>query len=236
MATKDSGDNSNYALKRIRSLMDVSTLGPDRRLPTERALCEMLDVSRRSVRRALDVLEAEGHIWRRQGSGTFAGPAPVPILSSLDAVAKQSSYLEVMALRLQLEPEFAGVAALHATPDDVARLRTLIQHISDSQDADERELWDSSLHRTVAEISGNRLYLAIFDLIDRVRQDASWVEIRERARSARINKLYRSQHDALVDAIAAGDAAATTAAMRNHLLALQSNLERITKKEPASVP
>lgn len=236
MAASDNSDNSNYALKRIRSLLDPATLGPDRKLPTERALCDMLAVSRRSVRRALAVLEAEGHIWRRQGSGTFAGPAPVQILSSLEAVAKQSSYMEVMELRLRLEPEFAGLAATRATPADVERLRTLIRHISESHDADERELWDSSLHRTVAEIAGNHLYLAIFDLIDRVRQEAAWVAIRERARNTRINSLYRAQHDAVVDAIAAGDAVAAAAAMRTHLHALQKNLERMTLKETADVP
>jgi len=235
MDGNETNDNSNYALKRIRSLLDPATLGPDRRLPTERALCEMLEVSRRSVRRALAVLEAEGHIWRRQGSGTFAGPAPVPILASLEDVAKQSSYMEVMAIRLRLEPEFAGLAATLATPADVERLRTLINHISTSHDADERELWDSSLHRTVAEISGNRLYLAIFDLVDRVRQEAAWVELRERARSTNINKLYRNQHDAVVDAIAAGDASAAAVAMRAHLLALQENLRRLAVPETADV-
>ena len=236
MAVEDTNDNSNYALKRIRSLLDPATLGPDRKLPTERALCDMLDVSRRSVRRALAVLEAEGHIWRRQGSGTFAGPAPVQILSSLETVAKQSSYMEVMEIRLRLEPEFAGLAATRATAADVARLRTLIDHISTSHDADERELWDSSLHRTVAEIAGNRLYLAIFDLVDRVRQEAAWVEIRERARSTDINKLYRAQHDAVVDAIAAGDAAAAADAMRTHLLSLQKKLGRLTLPELIDVP
>jgi DNA-binding FadR family transcriptional regulator len=195
----------------------------------------MLEVSRRSVRRALAVLEAEGHIWRRQGSGTFAGPAPVPILSSLKAVSEQSSYMEVMELRLRLEPEFAGLAATRATAEDVARLRDLIKRISDSHDADERELWDSSLHRTVAEIAGNRLYLAIFDLIDRVRQEAAWVELRERARNTRTNKLYRAQHDAVVDAIAAGDAAGAAAAMRAHLMALQQSLGRMAQKEAANV-
>ncbi len=235
MAVNDTNDNSNYALKRIRALLDPATLGPDRKLPTERALCEMLEVSRRSVRRALDVLEAEGHIWRRQGSGTFAGPAPVQILSSLEAVAKQSSYMEVMELRLRLEPEFAALAATRATTEDVQRLRTFVRHITESKDADERELWDSSLHRTVAEIAGNRLYLAIFDLVDRVRQEAAWVELRERARSTAINKLYSKQHDAVVDAIAAGDGAAAALAMRAHLLSLQKNLSRLTVAEAANV-
>lgn len=235
MAVDDSNDNSNYALKRIRSLLDPATLGPDRKLPTERALCEMLEVSRRSVRRALAVLEAEGHIWRRQGSGTFAGPAPVQILASLEVIAKQSSYMEVMEIRLRLEPEFAGQAAARATPADVERLRILLGHSDASADADERELWDSSLHRTLAEIAGNRLYLAIFDLVDRVRQEAAWVEMRERARSDDINELYRNQHHAVVDAIADADADAAATAMREHLLALQENLGRLTAQETAHV-
>lgn len=236
MASANANDNSNYALKRIRALLDASTLGADRKLPTERALCEMLEVSRRSVRRALEVLEAEGRIWRRQGSGTFAGPAPIPILTSLEEVAKRSNYVEVMEVRLKLEPEFAAVAAKRAKPADVERLRMFVGHVSASHDADERELWDSSLHRAVAEIAGNQLYLAIFDLIDRVRQEAAWVDLRERARSASVNKLTTAQHDAIVDAIAAGDGRGAADAMRAHLLVLQQNLERLTLTESADAP
>jgi DNA-binding FadR family transcriptional regulator len=230
MAGSTAKDSSNYALKCIRELLEPAALGPDRKLPTERALCEMLEISRRSVRRALEVLEAEGRIWRRQGSGTFVGPAPLPILSSIEEVAKKSNYVEVMQVRLQLEPSFAALAALRAAPADVEKLRNLVEHIDHSRDADERELWDSSLHRTVAEIAGNHLYLAIFDLVDRVRQEAAWVELRERARSS-TQRLYHAQHNAIVEAIATGDAAAANAAMRAHLLVLQENLERLTLPE-----
>lgn len=233
MDASDTNENSNYALKRIRSLLNPATLGPDRKLPTERALCEMLQVGRRSVRRALDVLEAEGRIWRRQGSGTFVGPARVEIILSLDAVAKQSSYMELMELRLRVEPEFAALAATRASTEDVARLRMLVIHITTSTDADERELWDSALHRAVAQIAGNRLYLAVFDLVDQVRQEAAWVALRERARSTSINMLYAKHHDAVVDAIAAGDGAAAATAMRAHLLLLQTNLGRVSVAEVA---
>lgn len=40
-------------------------------LPPERALAEALGASRDSVRKALDLLEEEGLVVRRQGSGTF---------------------------------------------------------------------------------------------------------------------------------------------------------------------
>ncbi len=46
-------------------------LGPGSRLPTERQLAADLGATRTTVRRALAVLEAEGHISREVGRGTF---------------------------------------------------------------------------------------------------------------------------------------------------------------------
>ena len=71
------------------------------------------------------------------------------------------------------------------------------------------------------------------DLVDQVRQEAAWVALRERARSTSINMLYAKHHDAVVDAIAAGDGAAAATAMRAHLLLLQTNLGRVSVAEVA---
>src|SRR6516162_9871914 len=46
-------------------------LGPGSRLPTERQLAADLGATRTTIRRALAVLEAEGHISREVGRGTF---------------------------------------------------------------------------------------------------------------------------------------------------------------------
>ena len=43
----------------------------DTRLPSERTLAVELGVARNTVREALDILEAEAMIRRRQGSGSF---------------------------------------------------------------------------------------------------------------------------------------------------------------------
>lgn len=46
-------------------------LEPHSKLPTERELATEFDVSRLTVRRALDKLESDGRVYRVQGSGTF---------------------------------------------------------------------------------------------------------------------------------------------------------------------
>ena len=47
---------------------------PDKRLPDERSLSESYEVSRSSVKRALNVLAQQGIIFKKRGSGTFVNP------------------------------------------------------------------------------------------------------------------------------------------------------------------
>lgn len=106
--------NSSTALEQLRGLINQHESTPGIPLPTERELSDTLGVGRREVRRALDVLEEEGRIWRKQGKGTFIGPsAPVEPLA-LQGLVQQTNLLEVMEARLQLEP---GLARLrHCVP------------------------------------------------------------------------------------------------------------------------
>ena len=54
-------------------------LGPGSRLPTERKLAADMGATRTSIRQALTVLEAEGHISREVGRGTFLRRTPGPV-------------------------------------------------------------------------------------------------------------------------------------------------------------
>lgn len=106
--------NSSTALEQLRGLIHQHESTPGIPLPTERELAETLSVGRREIRRALDVLEEEGRIWRKQGKGTFIGPAaPVEPLA-LQGLVQQTNLLEVMEARLQLEPGLAGLR--HCVP------------------------------------------------------------------------------------------------------------------------
>ncbi|KRK46938.1 GntR family transcriptional regulator [Secundilactobacillus kimchicus JCM 15530] len=47
---------------------------PNKRLPDERSLSEAYNVSRSSIKRALEVLANQGIIFKKRGSGTFINP------------------------------------------------------------------------------------------------------------------------------------------------------------------
>jgi len=229
--------NSSSALDKLRQLIQQQESRPDQPLPTERELCEQYGVGRREIRRALDVLEEEGRIWRKQGKGTFVGPAaPVQPLVLQD-LPLQSNLLEVMEARIQLEPGLARLAALRASNEQIALIKRLLERMQSitSGDDDQHELWDSAFHRAIAEAAGNRLMLGLFDAIDAIRREPTWQHLRVLARTpARLDN-YDHHHQRLVRHISARQPLEAAAAMREHLLTLQQALiEAISYGEEAS--
>lgn len=89
---------------------------PGNAMPSEHKLEELFNVSRITVRRALDRLASEGLIVRRHGKGTFAQPVitPPPIRTNMRGMLEN---LLAMGLRTKVDLiEFDYVAA----PVDVA--------------------------------------------------------------------------------------------------------------------
>lgn len=220
-------DNASVARTRIRQMIRKGEVAPDGKLPTERELCAQFGISRRSVRRALDALEAEGLVWRKQGRGTFAGLAPDPNGPLAAKVAADADPLSVMEARLALEPELAALAARRATAEDVARMRALAERANHARDADAAELWDGSLHRMIARVAGNPILVTAFTIVNEVRQQLRWQQERQQARSPELVAEYDLQHIRIIEAIDARDEAGARSAMRAHLSALRRNLERM---------
>ncbi|CAM3190938.1 FadR/GntR family transcriptional regulator [Paracoccus nototheniae] len=220
---------STFALDRLRGYIQAQGEQSGARLPTERQLSDRMGVGRRAIRRALEVLEAEGRITRRQGAGTFIGPA-TPVDD--DPLAGSTDFLEIMEVRLRLEPQLAALAALRAKPAQIARMYELSDRIAQSLDADEGELWDGALHRQIAQAGGNTLFLSLFDIVNRVRRDEAWQAVRERARGGLPgHALPVAQHRAIIDAIAARDPTGAADQMRTHLFMLQEKLIRLGSAE-----
>ena len=219
-------DNATAVRARLLALIMNGGVTGTGQLPTEREICDTMSVSRRAVRRALDALEAEGLIWRKQGKGTFAGQPPDPTQVLAAGIVGETSFIEVMQARLCIEPGLAGMAALHATPADIDRMRNLARRTVESTDADSTELWDGALHRLIARTAGNAPLLAAFAMLDEIRGNVGWRSQRSRARSVETLKISDHEHHTLIDAIESGDRPQAEAAMRAHLTTLSDNLNR----------
>ncbi|HSP26600.1 MAG TPA: FCD domain-containing protein [Saliniramus sp.] len=212
-------ENSSRALASLRSMLDALEASGGR-LPSERELVVSLGVGRRTVRRALEVLETEGLIWRQQGSGTFTGPRPSVDAKVVTSLIKETNLAEVFEARAHLEPSLAGLAALRAQPDDLIRMRDLCDRIAAARDFDARELWDEALHRLIGQVAGNTLLFGVYRILEDVRRDEAWRAMRERARSDAMVAIYSQQHLAIVDAIGRRDPGASEQAMRDHIATL----------------
>jgi len=228
--------SSKMALDVLRQMVAQHASTPQRALPTERELAAEFGASRRAIRHALAVLEAEGRIWRRQGKGTYVGPTPPSASMTFAKVASRTNFSEVMEARLYLEPALASLAAIRASGEQMAILRRLVERTSFQQGADETdaesiELWDSALHRAIAEASGNRLMLDLFEMLDAIRLDPVWRDLRHRARSNERLEMYSHDHDDIVSAIESRDPVKAATAMRGHLRALQQALEAVIQQD-----
>lgn len=227
-------DSSAVALERMRAILVSSGAAPGQKLPTERELAAQLSLGRREIRRALEVLETEGLIWRRQGAGTFTGPPQDAPLRQNDTIsASPAGLLSLIEARLALEPSLARLAALRASPDTLRRIATCIDRIATAEDVDSADLWDSTLHREIALAAGNPLLLSLFDRINAWRHDKGLLRLRTSLNNRhRLSAGYaQTEHRRILAALEMGDGAAAAQAMRDHLTDLHAVLLQYNQEE-----
>jgi len=106
----------------LRRTIDGGVLGPEDALPPERQLARALGISRITVRKAIDVLVAEGRLVSRRGAGNFVTPAP-PVARIAKNFAKLSSFSEDMRSRGH-EPSTQWLKRARgvANPDETLKL------------------------------------------------------------------------------------------------------------------
>ena len=217
----DLSQNSDFALEQLRALLADQTSDQEHRLPSERELAARFNVSRRALRAALDILEDEGQIWRRQGQGTFSGERRPTGNMPVNQIATFTNPIEVMDVRIEIEPALARMAAARATPALIEQLEKLAQKAEQADDVASWEKWDSAFHSKIADASGNQLFIAIMSIIDEIRRNNAWQQFRTRVRSTGRNSLSVTQHNAILDAIRRFHPLDAEEAMRTHLISLR---------------
>lgn len=202
----------------VRNFVLSSGTAAGARLPTERDLVTTLRMPRNAIRDALVVLEAEGLVRRKVGSGTFftgqSGPAASKKEngSLLDVNPRQ-----ILEARLALEPQIAALAAVNATRRDLEQLMSCAEEYHRADDFESYEAADDKFHDAIAEATHNPLVVAAYQAFSQAHAAAEWGGLRQRFLTAERRKESRQEHDKILDAIRKRDASAASNAVRDHL-------------------
>ncbi len=129
---------SDVIEQQLEFLILEGTLRPGEKLPPERELAKQFDVSRPSLREAIQRLEAKGLLLRRQGGGTFVQSSlwqsfSDPLVELLSD--HPESQFDLLETRHALEGIAAYYAALRSTDEDKDRIRELHHAIELAQES-----------------------------------------------------------------------------------------------------
>jgi GntR family transcriptional regulator, transcriptional repressor for pyruvate dehydrogenase complex len=195
------------------------------RLPPERQLAEALGVSRGAVREALRILEAIGVVEAGTGSGPSSGSVIVK-----DSTAGMGMVLRIhlqlasftsddlVETRLMLERLACRKAASIASSDDVANLRVLITEMRGTHTTASYNDLDAAFHVGIAQISGNGLISALMAALREALRQAMVSAFERLEDPVSTMETLTNEHEAIVDAIAAGDGGAAAELVAQHII------------------
>ncbi|MCE9939326.1 FadR/GntR family transcriptional regulator [Serratia liquefaciens] len=184
-------------------------------LPGEMELGEQFGVSRTAVREAVKMLAAKGMLLPRPRIGTRVMPQSQWNFLDQDLLTwwmTKENFNQVMQhfliLRTSLEPQACSLAAANASTQQTARLAELMAEMRALHVQFDREHWiqvDTQFHQLIYEASGNPFLTSFANLFSSVYQSYF--------RAITGNEVIKLQnHQAIVDAILAGDGAGALAA------------------------
>lgn len=187
-------------------LIGVQRLNPGDRLPPERQLAELLEVSRPSLREALHILQARGLVQIRHGQGTFVQEPKVAQELRASLMATTHGLNELFDAREVLEVPASNWAATKASKEDIRQLRATLNQIDTVTsiapvDFDQLQVLDAKFHLTIVGVAGNRFINQTLNVLQDVMKMSMETTLRLPGRS----DVSRREHHEIFEAIESGN-------------------------------
>jgi GntR family transcriptional repressor for pyruvate dehydrogenase complex len=220
---------TDEAIERIRELIRSGNLPPGTRLPPEAQLAAQLGLSRNSMREAVRALQLVRVLDARPGDGTYVTSlAPQLLLEGLGAaidLLQDDTLLDVMQIRVMLEPAATAAATLLISEVHLAKLSVLLQKMREtSTEAEAMVQHDIEFHRTIIAANGNESLSSVLDgLSGRTARARVWRHLIEAEAAANT----QAEHQAIYDALEAGDPELARAAALMHVNTSAKWLRRV---------
>ena len=223
----------------IKAMIMSGELSPGDRLPVEPDLAAQLDVSRSSLREGVRSLIAMGVLEARQGAGTYVTSldirllfAPMEFVSDLH----HQDPVEFLQVRRILECEAVAQAAMLMDPEEVRTAQGWVDRarlLAEGPGPTDHEALldcDQAFHHVIAEACGNQALAALLSVF----AGRTWRlrSLRSEA-DARAGDLAVREHQAILDAVRAGDPERARVLMHVHLLGVE-DFARHSQTSPSS--
>lgn len=229
---------SDQVAQQLRAEIKANRLAPGAKLPTESELAAQFGVSRTVVREAVSRLKSLNLVLARQGSGVYVAqqPAIVPLeFAALgpdpNQVLSKTALTQMLELRRTLEAEAATRAAQRASAADVRRIKQGVRALALAVRAGHSGVEeDLQFHRSIALAAHNPFLTSTLDYLAQFLRGAIGVTRANEAHRLDFSEQVRSEHAAIVEAIALHDAAAAQRCASQHM---DNAVLRIEQADPA---
>lgn len=216
----------------MRSLIERGELVAGSRLPAERELAQKLGVSRPTIREALIVLEVEGFIDIRMGSGIYVNSRK-PVLADLPPEDFEGPF-ELLRARAVVECAVAEEAARLARPEHIQVLDDNLAQMAAALNDRRRALaLDRDFHVIVSGIIANATLSRFVGSIHDMRMTPYFEKLASYFENTETWRAAMEEHRAIRNAIASSDPAAARDAMRAHLNQSQLRLSQSFEERPS---
>jgi GntR family transcriptional repressor for pyruvate dehydrogenase complex len=214
-------------IRRLVELIESGTLAPGAKLPGERDLSEQLQVSRGTVREAVQFVQALGLVEIRHGAGTFVRSSTAP--NELQAewrhwtIRHADRVHDLLEVRKALEPFAAELAAARIDNDQLSAMAEALREMEaavERSDTTALVQADVAFHHAFCEAAGNA---ALLELADTMGQQL----LRERGAVFGLpSRPARSvvEHREIYEAISAGDGRRARESVMAHLASVERDV------------
>ncbi|MEM9632777.1 MAG: FCD domain-containing protein [Pseudomonadota bacterium] len=189
---------------------------PGDKFPTERQISLEMGISRSLVREAYIVLEIEGYLDVRKGSGSYVAAGEK---ISLNVPKADFGPFELLQARQLLESSIAGFAATTITKNDILRLReTLELERKAIEHGEEDYLADRQFHLQIAEATQNSVLVAqVEDLWTKREESSMWARLHDRIFDLSYREKWLDDHAVILEALRHRNSDTARQAMWQHL-------------------
>ena len=153
----------------LRSIKE-GLMVPGAKLPNQYELAQQLNTSRTAVRSALAIMERQGLVRRRVGSGTFLTDDADDVFGRMDQTSATEheavpSFAEIVEGRLLFEPAMMHLVVTRVNDAEIDEMRRMLEDILEAPVWKEFKERIYALHRQIFASTKNKFLIQIMNSI-----------------------------------------------------------------------